>query len=82
MQYIQCVTLIAFPTHNTADHFSSLQQQHTDTLQTVQEQKDLIVQLETDLSLVQPYLPLREEGEGQANAPSSADLLSEALKVE
>ena len=81
MQYIH-VTLMTFPPHNTADHFSSLQQQHTDTLQTVQEQKDLIVQLEADLSLVQPYLPLREEGEGQANAPSSADLLSEALKVE
>ncbi|XP_064392801.1 protein CASP-like [Halichondria panicea] len=59
-------------------HFSSLQTQHTETLGTAQEQRDLIAQLETDLSLVQPYLPTREEGEGQASNP--ANLLSEALK--
>ncbi len=46
---------------------------------TVQEQRDLIDRLEADLSLVQPYLPAREEGEGQASIP--ANLLSEALKV-
>ena len=61
------------------DHFTSLQGQHNDALQTVQEQKNLIGQLETDIMHVQPYLPTRTEGEGQAN-PSSAEIISEALR--
>ena len=32
-------------------------------LQTVQEQKNLISQLETDLLRAQPYMPVRTEGE-------------------
>ena len=67
-------------THTLTDHFNSLQQQHTSTLQTVQEQSTLIKQLESDLSLVQPYIPVREEGEVQAAPPTSADIISEALK--
>ena len=61
------------------DHFTSLQGQHNDALQTVQEQKNLIGQLETDIMHVQPYLPTRTEGEGQAS-PSSAEIISEALR--
>jgi len=61
------------------DHFTSLQGQHSDALQTVQEQKDLIGRLEADLMQVQPYLPVRTEGEGQAS-PSSAEIISEALR--
>ena len=62
------------------DHFTSLKLQHTEALQKVQEQNVLITQLEADLSLVHPYLPVRGEGEGQDATPSSADILSEAIK--
>lgn len=61
------------------EHFGSLQRQHTDALQTSQEQKTLIAQLESDLSRVQPYLPVRGEGEGMAS-PSSAEIMSEVLR--
>ena len=44
-------------------HFSSLQTQHSELLQTVQEQKNLIGQLETDLLRAQPYIQQRTEGE-------------------
>ena len=54
--------------------------QHTEALQKIQEQNILIGRLETDLSLVDPYLPVRGEGEGQDATPSSADIISEAVK--
>lgn len=67
------------PLPTSLDHFTSLQGQHNDALQTVQEQKNLIGRLETDIMHVQPYLPTRTEGEGQAS-PSSAEIISEALR--
>ena len=42
---------------------SSLQLQRDETEQVVQEQKSLISELESHLSRVQPYLPVRTEGE-------------------
>ena len=54
--------------------------QHTEALQKVQEQNALIGRLESDLSLVHPYLPIRGEGEGQDAMPSSAEIISEAIK--
>lgn len=44
-------------------HFSSLQSQYNDSLQTIQNQQSLINQLEGDLACIQPYLPPRTEGE-------------------
>ncbi len=62
-----------------AEHFSALQQEHTPTLQTLQEQRQLIAQLEADLSKVQPFLAVRGEGtEGVVN--TSAEIISEALR--
>ncbi|XP_003384163.1 PREDICTED: protein CASP-like [Amphimedon queenslandica] len=58
-------------------HFSSLQRQHNETLQSVQDQQLLINQLETDLAQIQPYLPPRPEAEGQA---SSSEFIAEAVK--
>lgn len=64
-----------------ADHFSSLQSQHSEALQNTQDQKTLIAQLEADLSRVQPYLAVRGEGEGMASsAPTSAEIISEVLR--
>ena len=61
------------------EHFTTLQQEHTPTLQTLQEQRELITQLEADLSKVQPFLSLKGEGlEGGVNA--SAEIISEALR--
>lgn len=57
-----------------------MQQQHTENLQTTQEQKTLIAQLEADLSKVQPFLAVHGEGEGLATSPSSAEIMSEALR--
>lgn len=54
--------------------------QHTEALQKIQEQNALICRLESDLSLVHPYLPVRGEGEGQDATPSSAEIISEAIK--
>ena len=62
------------------EHFGTLQQQHSETLQTAQEHKTLIGKLETDLSKVQPFLSVRGEGEGQANISSSAEFISGALR--
>ena len=45
------------------DHFGSLQSQHDHALQSVQDQKQLITQLESDLARVRPFLPPRTEGE-------------------
>ena len=45
----------------------------------MQEQRELIGQLETDLSRVRPYLPVRTEGEGQ-DSSSAADIISEAVR--
>ncbi|CAI8039389.1 Protein CASP, partial [Geodia barretti] len=61
-------------------HFSSLQTQHSDVLHTLQEQKDLIGQLESDLLRAQPYIPQRTEREGQATGSSSASIMSEVLR--
>jgi len=65
-----------------AEHFSSLQQEHSAALQMTQDQKNLIVQLEKDLSSVQPYLPLQQGSEGAASTNSSlpAVIMSEALR--
>lgn len=61
-------------------HFSSLQTQHSELLQTVQEQKNLIGQLESDLLRVQPYIPHRPEAGGQAATSPSASIMSELLR--
>jgi homeobox protein cut-like len=61
-------------------HFSSLQTQHSDALHTLQEQKNLIGQLESDLLRAHPYIPQRTEGEGQATGSSSASIMSEVLR--
>lgn len=45
------------------DHFTSLQAQYEDSLQSIQNQLVLITQLEGDLGRIQPYLPPRTEGE-------------------
>ena len=68
----------AFSLH--LDHFTSLKLQHTEALQKIQEQNTLIGRLESDLSLVHPYLPVRGEGEGQDATPTSAEIISEAIK--
>lgn len=63
-----------------AEHFSSLQQQHSETMQTAQDQKSLIMQLEQDLSSMQPYLPLHQ-GEGNTQSGTlPAAIMSEALR--
>lgn len=64
------------------EHFSSLQRQHTESLQTTQEQKTLIAQLEADLSRVQPFL-MQVEGKERKEVGvslSSADIITEALR--
>ncbi len=61
-----------------AEHYSFLQQEHNDTLQTAQDQKTLIMQLEKDLSNVQPYLPTGDGATQTATLP--AVIMSEALR--
>ena len=61
------------------EHFTSLQHQQTETLQTAQDQKTLISQLEADLSKVRPFLAVHGEVEGQATS-SSAEFMFEALR--
>lgn len=61
------------------NHFSSLKQQQMQSLHSMQEQRELIGQLEMDLSRVRPYLPVRTEGEGQ-DSSSAADIISEAVR--
>ena len=68
----------------TAEHFTSLKQQHSVVLQTTQEQKNLITQLEGDLGKVQPFLPHNGAGgdgeDSPSGIPSSAVIMSEALR--
>ena len=56
LYYFCCVSFLV-------DHFASLQSQHDHALQSVQDQKQLITQLESDLARVRPFLPPRTEGE-------------------
>lgn len=62
----------------------TLQRQHRETLQTSQDQKNLITQLEADLGKMQPFLPHHgaggDGGEGQNGTPLSAVIMSEALR--
>ena len=56
-----------------------MQEEHTPTLQTLQEQRHLIAQLEADLSKVRPFLAVRGEGtDGVTNA--SAEIISEVVR--
>lgn len=65
----------------SAEHFAALEQQHRESLQTSQDQKTLIVQLEADLSKVQSFLAVGLEGkEAVAGSPSSAEIISEAVR--
>ena len=45
------------------DHYTSLQSQHSEVLQTIEDQKNLIGQLESDLLQAQPDIPQRTEQE-------------------
>ena len=47
------------------DHFSSVQKEYKNSLQTIQDQSNLIGHLEGDLTRIQPFLPQRTEGEVQ-----------------
>lgn len=58
------------------DHFSSVQKEYKNSLQTIQDQSNLIGHLEGDLTRIQPFLPQRTEGEGQA---SPSDIISEVV---
>lgn len=59
------------------EHFTSLEQQHRASLQSLQEQKTLIAQLESDLSQVQPFLAASVEGQEPV---ASAQIMSNALR--
>jgi homeobox protein cut-like len=63
-----------------AEHFTSLEEQHRESLQTAQDQKSLIAQLEADLGKVQPFLAVGLEGNENASLPSSAEIISEAVR--
>ena len=72
--------VVPLPLPLLIEHFSSLQHQHTESLQTTQEQKTLIAQLEVDLSRVQPFLVEGKERKEVGVSPSSADIITEALR--